>query len=101
MTLPYLELGDQFASQFAANVAFKFPTWAIVLFAVLVIWGLTWKFLGMWKAARKGSIVWFIVIAVTNTMGILPILYLYIFSEMGKKKSVARPARRSTRKKRR
>ncbi len=52
------------------------------LFVVIAIWSFVWKILGMWKSARKGSLVWFIVIALFNTMGILPILYYFVFSEM-------------------
>ena len=37
------------------------------------------KGLALYKAARKESIVWFWVILVFNTLGILPLLYL-IFS---------------------
>ena len=57
--------------------------WIII---VIMIWSGIWKLIALWKSARKGSIVWFIVIAVFNTVGILPILYIYIFSKMDKKK---------------
>ncbi len=52
------------------------------LFVVIAIWSLIWKLLALWKSARKGSIVWFIVLALFNTVGILPILYYFVFSEM-------------------
>jgi hypothetical protein len=32
--------------------------------------------IGMWKSARNKQLVWFICIAVFNTIGILPIVYL-------------------------
>jgi len=50
---------------------------------LLIIWSLIWKGLALWKAAREGSKVWFVVLLVLNTAGILDILYLYVFS--GKK----------------
>ena len=58
---------------------------AIILILVVVIWSLIWKGLALWKAARKGSSVWFIVMLIVNTLGILEILYIFIFSKMGKK----------------
>ena len=50
---------------------------------ILMVWSLVWKGLALWKAAREGSKVWFVVLLVLNTAGILDILYLYVFS--GKK----------------
>lgn len=53
------------------------------LFAMLVIWSLVWKGLALWKSAREGSKIWFVVLIVVNTFGILDILYLYVFSVRG------------------
>ncbi len=47
-----------------------------VLIGVLVAWEIIWKLIAMWNAARRGSKVWFIVLALVNTIGILPIIYL-------------------------
>lgn len=52
------------------------------LFIVILIWSLVWKLLALWKSARKGSVVWFIILAIFNTVGILPILYIFVFSKM-------------------
>jgi len=49
-------------------------------FFILIVWSLIWKGLALWKAAREGSKVWFVVLLVLNTAGILDILYLYVFS---------------------
>jgi hypothetical protein len=51
------------------------------LLALLLLWSIIWKGLALWKAARKESKVWFIVLLFVNTLGILEILYLYVFSE--------------------
>jgi hypothetical protein len=61
-----------------------------VLFAVLVIWSLIWKGLALWKSARKGSPVWFVILLVLNTVGILEILYIFLFSEMSRGKKVSK-----------
>ncbi|MEK6818456.1 MAG: DUF5652 family protein [Nanoarchaeota archaeon] len=44
-----------------------------------------WKGLALWKSARNNQEVWFIVLLVINTLGLLEILYLFVFSEMGRK----------------
>jgi len=48
---------------------------------VLILWSIFWKGLALWKAAREGSRIWFVVLLVVNTAGILEILYLYVFSK--------------------
>lgn len=48
---------------------------------IALIWELIWKGLGLWRAARAGSTGWFVAIMIFNTLGILPILYLYVFSK--------------------
>jgi hypothetical protein len=59
--------------------------WIMVLFYLVVIWTLIWKGIALWKAARNNHHAWFIVLLVVNTLGILEILYIYIFSKMAKK----------------
>jgi hypothetical protein len=56
------------------------------LFFLLLAWSLFWKGMALWRAARRGEKVWFLVLLVVNTVGILEILYLYVFSK--KEKSV-------------
>ena len=53
------------------------------LFLLIVVWSIAWKGLALWKAAREGSKIWFIVLLVVNTVGVLEILYLYVFSKKG------------------
>ena len=55
------------------------PIW---LLAIAIIWTAVWKGLALWKAARKNSPVWFILLLVINTLGIFEILYIFLFSEI-------------------
>ncbi len=71
--------------------------WAMCLFALVLVWSFIWKGLSLWKSARKNSTIWFIVLLIVNTVGILDILYIYVFSEMGKKKAAPRARRRRRR----
>ena len=64
---------DQIASQLGVSL------WLLV---VIIVWSSVWKLLALWKSARKSQPVWFIVLFLVNTVGILEILYIYVFSEI-------------------
>lgn len=53
-------------------------SWLIIL---LVLWTLPWKGVALWKSARNSDKWWFIALLIINTLGILEILYIYIFSK--------------------
>jgi methionyl-tRNA synthetase len=55
--------------------------WWWPLLGIVMLWSLIWKGLALWKAARKGTSVWFVILLLVNTGGILDILYLYVFSK--------------------
>ena len=50
----------------------------IILIIVLGIWELVWKLIALWKAGRNNQLGWFICIALINTIGILPIIYILL-----------------------
>lgn len=52
-----------------------------LMFFVLMLWSLFWKAWALWVAARRGEKIWFGVMLVVNTVGILEILYIYVFSK--------------------
>lgn len=58
----------------------------ITLTLIIAAWVLVWKGLALWKAAGKKSIPWFIILLIFNTLGILEILYIFIFSKISLKK---------------
>ena len=62
------------------------PFWPVLglAFLVIVAWSIFWKGMALWKAAREQHKVWFVVLLLVNTVGILEILYLYVFSKMKK-----------------
>ena len=51
---------------------------AIILVA---IWDGVWKLIALWKSARNNQLGWYICLAIFNTAGILPILYLTLFQK--------------------
>ncbi len=48
---------------------------------IAIIWTIPWKGIALWKAARKSDKVWFIILLVFNTLAILEIIYIFIFSK--------------------
>ena len=53
----------------------------IAAIVVLAIWDGVWKLIALWKSARNGQLAWFICLAIFNTIGILPILYILLFQK--------------------
>lgn len=51
------------------------------LIAVLALWSVIWKGLALYRAGRVKDPVWFVVLLLVNTVGILEILYLFVFSK--------------------
>ncbi|MFH1032568.1 MAG: DUF5652 family protein [Chloroflexota bacterium] len=49
-----------------------------------VIWSSIWKGIALWRASRNHHLVWFIVMLVVNTLGILEIVYIFGFSQKGR-----------------
>jgi hypothetical protein len=56
------------------------PQYMSLIF-VLVLWELVWKGIALWKAARESQKYWFMAILILNTVGILPILYIFLFKK--------------------
>ena len=52
------------------------------IFPVLYVWSAIWKGFALWKSVKKNSLIWFVILFVVNTAGILEILYIFVFSKM-------------------
>ena len=55
-----------------------------ILLIVFIIWSVYWKGRALWRAAHLNSKPWFVALLVINTLGILEILYIYVFSKKKK-----------------
>ncbi len=60
-----------------------------IFFVVLVVWSLFWKGLVLWRAAKLNQKVWYVIILILNTLGILEIIYLIITHKKVNKKKIA------------
>lgn len=52
--------------------------WLMVL---AVAWSLPWKGVALWRAAHNHDKRWFVVLLLVNTLAILDILYIYVWSK--------------------
>ena len=60
---------------------FPFLTGIMLLIIPLaLVWSIVWKGIALWQASRNGHLVWFIALFIINTLGILPIIYIFAFS---------------------
>ena len=53
----------------------------VSLIVLAVLWDGTWKLIALWKSARNNQLAWFVCLAIFNTVGILPILYITVFQK--------------------
>jgi hypothetical protein len=55
--------------------------WIIILFGV---WSLILKGIALWKAAHNDDKWWFVALLILNTLGLLEIFYIFVFSKRKK-----------------
>ena len=41
------------------------------------VWVMAWKGVALWRTAERGQRLWFVVILLANTLGLLEIIYLF------------------------
>lgn len=51
------------------------------LILLLAAWSLPWKGVALWRAANRHDTQWFVFLLVVNTLAILDIIYIFIFSK--------------------
>jgi len=69
---------EALANNYASSI------WPQIIFLALALWTIPWKAVALWKSARNNSLAWFIVLMVVNTLGILEILYIFVWSNKKK-----------------
>lgn len=52
--------------------------WLVII--LIMAWTLPWKIAALWRASKHNDKVWFVVLLVVNTLAVLDILYIYVFS---------------------
>jgi len=91
------QIGQENIDKFATLMNLS-PKTAIIFLAigimVILTWSLIWKGLALWKSAIKRHRFWFIIMLIINTLGILEILYIFVFSKFGEKKEAPKPVKK-------
>ena len=64
----------------SGGVGNGFPGWLLLVVVVLGIWEAVWKGVGLWHAGRDRNLLWFVLMFVLNTVGILEIIYVFAIS---------------------
>ena len=64
----------------------EFPTWLPIVIVLVSLWTLPWEGIALWKAARNKDLAWFVALFLLNTLGILEILYIFVFSKKTEEK---------------
>jgi len=49
-------------------------------FIAVMIWSFLWKGLALWKSANKRHLLWFVIMLVVNTLGLLEIAYFFFLN---------------------
>jgi len=44
---------------------------------ILFVWTIPWKAYSLWQAVKRNERVWFLVLLIVNTIGILEIFYIF------------------------
>ncbi len=52
-----------------------------IFFISIIVWSLAWKGFALWKAAENKSFLWFTVLLLINTLGLLEIIYLFLIED--------------------
>ncbi len=65
------------------------PGWIIAIVVVLGVWEAVWKALGLWRAGVDRNLLWFVLMFVLNTLGILEIIYIFGISRPRRARATA------------
>ncbi len=57
--------------------------WLSVLIIPVAFWSLFWMGWALWRAAKDDSKIWFIILLLVHTVGILDIIYIFLISKKG------------------
>ena len=56
-----------------------------LMLSLLIFWSIIWKGIALWHSARNKQLIWYIVLLIVNTLGILEIIYLSFFRKKHEK----------------
>ena len=69
------------------------PAWVAPTLIILGIWSMVWKAFGLYRAGKLRQPLWFVVMFLVNTLGILEIFYIFVFSKLVKVEKLEAPTK--------
>ena len=78
---PYVEQSEQQIINPGETMKGPEITVFVFILMALAFWDGVWKVIAMWKSARHNQLPWFICLAIFNTAGVLPIVYILFFQK--------------------
>jgi len=60
--------------------------WLSAFLIPVALWSVFWMGWALWRAAKDDSKVWFIILLLVHTLGILDIIYIFFISKKSGKK---------------
>lgn len=61
------------------NITFIQDPLIKTIIIIVLAFDVIMKLIAMWKSAQNNHLIWFICLAIFNTIGILPIVYLIMY----------------------
>lgn len=55
----------------------------------LILWVLPWKAVALWRAVKNNHKGWFIALLLLNTLAVLEIVYIFVFSKKKDKQNIS------------
>jgi hypothetical protein len=52
-----------------------------VIIILAALWTIPWKGVALWRSARNGQKIWFCFLLIINTLAIIDIIYIFLFSK--------------------
>ena len=72
------------------------PRWLAIVVIIVVLWEAIWKGVALWHAGSDRNLLWFVLIFVLNTAGILEIIYIFGISRPRRARAAAAAAAGTT-----
>jgi hypothetical protein len=55
---------------------------SLAIFAIIALWSVFWKGLALWHSSRRDQRLWFVILLIVSTLGVLEIIYLFFVLKM-------------------
>jgi hypothetical protein len=65
------------------------PETLSIIIVVIAVWDLVWRCAAVIKSTKLNKPLWSVAFVLFQTIGILPILYIFVFSKMGQKPAIS------------